>query len=242
MGERDDLDDLRLDRSGLRVPDPTAFGGPAFVGRNATASPVVGHFILVHPVRVLGVEVEGGLPIKSVDTSVSLPVYLLGPGIPALGDDLICRRVRHRWVAERKGSAPVLIGPGNILGCPCQALPARIAIHPLSEGCDGGTFYSDTLVWQPRPAAYASLGTLDPGYYGTGTFLDGAGSSFQFFFTCSHGDFTLGRLYPGPPAILDSVRWSWPIGVPGNSCSPFSLTVGTAADGAPCGVTAAEAP
>lgn len=243
MDDRDDLDKLRYDRTDPGLPDPRGVGGPVFVGRNTTASPVVGHFIAVNPVRILGPQVEGGLPVKSVDTSVKFPVYLLGPGLPAVGDDLICRHVRHRWVAERMAGG-VVVGPGNIPGCGCQSLPARIAIHPASEGCNTGIFYSDTLVWQAKPAAYAGLAILDPGYYGTGTFLDGTGTPFQYYFTCNGGQFSVSRVYPGPPARLDTLRWSWSIASPGNTCTPFSLTSGTVFAGGSqaCDLTAAEAP
>jgi hypothetical protein len=68
-----------------------------------------GKFYACHPVTVTGTETEGATPVKTVDTSQAFLVDLLG-GSAAVGDDLVCRRVRHRWVARRRQTS--LTGPG----------------------------------------------------------------------------------------------------------------------------------
>src|SRR5689334_13529725 len=76
---------------------------PAFVGRvfAQTAVPTsVNRVFLVHPVTVLGSEQEGGPGSLVVDTSTTVAVYVIGLQAPVVGDDLICRFVSHRWVAE----------------------------------------------------------------------------------------------------------------------------------------------
>jgi len=118
LGRRD-----LLDAEGRHVP-AGELGNQRMVGRvtTPTASIEVKKYLVVNPVRILGTEAEGQAGTLTVDTSVSQPVYLVGPGKPAQGDDLICERLTHRWVARKKG------GGGRFLitdrdGCSLVARP-----------------------------------------------------------------------------------------------------------------------
>lgn len=73
----------------------------SFVGQVVSSSPAVGKFITVNPVRVLGTETDGSAATIAVATGTAIPVYLVGPGVPATGDQLVCRWVSDRWVASR---------------------------------------------------------------------------------------------------------------------------------------------
>lgn len=105
MGDHD-LRRGRVRRDGrrevFRLPGPG--GSPAFVGKVVTASPAVGRYLLVNPVTVTGDETVGSLGAYSVDTSTTVPVYLVGTVAPSTGHNLICRFVDYRWVAEFKGN------------------------------------------------------------------------------------------------------------------------------------------
>lgn len=141
---------------------------------------------------------------------------------------------------------PYSSGPGNISGCFCQHIAADLAMTSVHPACNGGLFQSDTLTWQATPPAYATLSIAASGYFGS-VLTDGTGATFQYYFTCVPGSFTLTRVYPaqgGSAARLDTVRYSWPTGAPGNTCSPFNLTSGTVFSGGDptCDVTIAEAP
>ena len=67
-----------------------------------TASPAVGKFLMMNPVSVLGAESEGAAGVITVNSSVKVPVYLVGPGVPQTGDLLVCRFVDYRWVTQRR--------------------------------------------------------------------------------------------------------------------------------------------
>lgn len=63
-----------------------------------------GKYYLVHPVTLGGLETEGGAGSLTVDTSRTVPFYVLGSHAPAVGDDLIGHFAENRWVAERNHS------------------------------------------------------------------------------------------------------------------------------------------
>ena len=71
---------------------------------SVAAKIAVGDFLMVNPVSVFGAEAEGGSGVTTINGAVSVPVYLVGPGLPKTGDMLICRFIDHRWVAERKST------------------------------------------------------------------------------------------------------------------------------------------
>jgi hypothetical protein len=132
-------------------------GAATMVGQVVTASPAVGKFMLVNPVSVFGTEGEGNTGVTTANTGVTVPVYLVGPGVPKTGDMLVCRFVDYRWVAERKKVATP--PPVN----PCNCTWPRVLTYNGQVGQAQAAFYfvnasytqpepSYTLTYGPRPA------------------------------------------------------------------------------------------
>jgi hypothetical protein len=186
---------------------------------------------MVNPVSILGQEFEGGLANISVDTSVTIPVYLVGPHSAMQGDLLPCRFVDYRWAAERS-SPPSPPAPGHtLLGCPCTNIPSTIYFHVASQPQNVESLvFPATLQYGPVPSELTQYNSDPVGYYST-TALWASDSyyKFRYWFGCSQGTyFVFGLMtpdsplgYPGKFGIM-----SWLVGMPGNSCSPFSLTNG----------------
>jgi hypothetical protein len=103
------MDDLELARilraaRARSAPPPTSTGSRAFMGRVTTTTPAVGKFMNVIPQAVLGTEVEGGSATITDLGSTPSPVYLVGPGVPATGDQVIASWSDWRWVARKRGT------------------------------------------------------------------------------------------------------------------------------------------
>lgn len=159
----DDMDDSEHVRLRIILPriTPTpgqrfATGAPAMVGKVVTASASIqpGLFLLVNPVTVFGPQVEGGPATTTIDTS-TVPVLLLGPGKPAMGDMLICRYVEHRWIAERKTTTPT-----STNGCNCT-WPKTLSFRGSVTQATAAFYFNNapasfpeptyTLTYGPRP-------------------------------------------------------------------------------------------
>lgn len=193
----------RLRRQTPRVIRPAGSGGsPAFLGRVITASPAVGKFLLVHPVTVLGAETEGGAGTLTVDTSASVPVLLVGPAAAVTGDDLVCRFVGDRWVAERMTSGSGS-GPVNLPGCPCTAVPRTLVMtlnNPVANNINN-TWHSCTFLYQPSEPSYGFGANC---HLSTSTFADDFqtiyGEVFYYWFRCLAGAvYAVGRVYHWSP-------------------------------------------
>ena len=108
MSARLELDRIRERRDAGRATTRLAAdpGAPAMVGRVVSPAAKIApkKYLLVQPVSVLGAECEGCAPTLTAGTA-TIPALLLGPRVPAPGDDLVCRFVDHRWVVEQS-SAP----------------------------------------------------------------------------------------------------------------------------------------
>ena len=225
---RQDLDAVELTRrevgGGLSL-------GLAFVGRVTAISSLPAsteHYYAVHPVSVLGPEVEGGGDVAVADTSRVIYVCVIGSQGPAIGDDLVCRSVNHRWVAERGGPAPV-VNIGVIPGCACTQIPATL--HLSSTGpCGDGTFPSCTFHFGPTPLEFAGLDLGSRCFLSAETFLDSySGASYRFHLGCDTIFFRLSRVYLASDqgdAFHDATIYAWSIGQPGNTCHPFLLSTG----------------
>src|ERR1700730_13481099 len=98
----DDYYRLRIAQSGAEhntlrqysLTSPLQFA--AFVGRVAAGSSAPttpSNFYSVNPVSVLGPDGEGNFASLSVNSGISIVVYMLGPHAPSVGDDVICRFV-----------------------------------------------------------------------------------------------------------------------------------------------------
>lgn len=223
MPIRDEWDKLRHDRDAPRPPrpDPGGGGSPAFVGRViTTGSTYGGVYCLVHPCTVTGAEVEGGAGTIAVDTSITIPVYLLGPGAAQPGDDLVVRWADWRWVAERMGGGPAAV---PTLTCSPCSIP-KVDLHlsfTYSSNFSGNKTVAVTLTY-----THNSVAPFDT-WTGSVTLSDypgGIGShTFQLTCTSSIG---------GTVDLLHSWAGGGPCEYFGDgtggtafasSCSPFSL-------------------
>lgn len=244
---RDEWDRLRRRLDALPRPARAGPGGgsPAFVGRvfaNTAVPTTTGVFFSVYPVSHLGPEVEGGTATATVDTTNTLVrAFVAGGKVPVAGDDLICRLIGSRWVADR-------IGGGSLCGCPA---PASLSLAwsgvPAGPAPDSYIFHAATLTYGAVPSTLTTLPggatTLRPGssaYLSTASFVDANGDTFRYHLACSGSTFTIARIYEnsvfGSP-FEESARYTWTIGSGGATCTPFSLAGGHAYTGAAAGIS-----
>ncbi|GAC1472969.1 MAG: hypothetical protein NVSMB9_20850 [Isosphaeraceae bacterium] len=210
------------------------------VGRVVTPSAqiAVGKFLTVQPVSIFGDEVEAGMAVTVVDTSASVPVYLVGPRPAQQGDLLVCRFVQFRWVADRGGSTQEgVIGKG----CTCSggvagSTPATVYQHVVvSSYPDNTIFFPATLEYGSTPPEYMPLAIGDENWFSRETFHDQGSSqdAFRYLFRCESGMYVLRKAYAqsihGSP-YMTPYLYLWGIGFPGNNCQtaekPFQLNVG----------------
>ena len=225
-------------------------GQPTFVGR-VVASPkfptATGRYYSVNPVSFLGREGEGLPGSPTVDPTTVVRVALIGTTAPAVGDDLICRSVGDRWVAERrgKGSGTPTGGGVALAGCSCGTVPPTLHLS-ISGTCLAGDFEPCTLSYGPTPAEFAPLNLGASCFLSAETFTDAyTGQPYRVFFGCDASQFRISRVYlphdqQGP--YRDATSYTWAIGLAGNSCSPLLLAAGTIYPGGNprCKVTISE--
>ena len=222
--ESEKLDRSRLGRS--------SGGAPAFVGRVvASPTPAIlpSRYFAVHPVSVLGTEIEAGSPDFIVDPSTTVLVCILGSNPPAVGDDLICRFIGHRWIAEpRRIGTGGTGGGGAIPGCVCVNIPAVLTMTP-GTFC-GNVFQTCTLRWGPTPADLASLPLGANCYLSDEQFYhDLSQTYYRWYLECRTAFFGVRRAFlpaGGGGPYLDATFFLWSIGVTGNGCTPFLLSNG----------------
>lgn len=202
---------------------------PVVVGQ-VFANPVVpastAAYFSVHPVSTSGVEGEANPGILTVDASRSFLVYVVGSKRPVSGENLICRFVGNRWVAERMGRASTGI---SLPGCPCT-VPPLLHMSVIRPDANSGMFQDATLAYGPTPQEFASLALGTNSYISTTDFLDIiTNDRFRFHFFCAGGYFCINRIYAtsvyGTP-FSDAIRYRWLGGLPGNTCTPFIMTNG----------------
>lgn len=220
---------------------------PYFVGRVFAIQSVptsVDEYFAVHPVSVLGAETEGGPGTLVVNTSAIVLVYVIGPTVPQAGDDLICRFVGNRWISDKsEGSSGIRIA---IPGCLCLSTPVLLHVNSSKPNSNDGMFQNCTIAYGPTPADLIDLGIGDYTFLSVESFQDqDTGDYFRYLFTCNTDLYGLTRVYAdsifGSP-FKDVLRYTWLIDYPGNTCSPFLLTVGHifAGGDATCVVTISE--
>jgi hypothetical protein len=220
-----------LFRSRPDRPLPGGSGRASFVGQvvSPASKIAVGKFLMVNPVSMYGPETEGMPGTSTIDSTQTIPVYLVGPDLAQTGDLLVCRRVDHRWVAERSQPASTL--GDSIPGCPCTSIPGTLYLH-------AGTLVSapEILVFpatfgrMAQPSELAVYNTDPIGYYSTEDFWSSDRYyHIRYWFGCTSGIYFLQGLmvpdspigYPGRFQVM-----TWLVGLPGNTCTPFSLTNG----------------
>ncbi|WP_435010384.1 hypothetical protein P12x_001647 [Tundrisphaera lichenicola] len=246
MGDWDVINDFAKLRSRkIRPIDlvPTSGGTlPAFVGQVVPVGSkvAVGSFLLVRPIQVLGSESEQASGSFSVEPGDSVPVFLIGPGTPSTGENLICRFVDHRWVAERQKVRTGSSTFGTIPNCSCNTIPATLSMISPDPNCNYRMFQSCTLQYGPTPPVFAPLNLGVNSFLSTQDFPDpvAGNARFYYYLTCQYNQISLTRVYQNSPfgsPYRDGVLYTWLVGNVGNSCSPFKLSKGQAFPGSDLG-------
>lgn len=124
--------------------------------------------------------------------------------------------------------------PDTTPGCPCPDGPATIYVKSTRPDLNFGLFNDATLRWIATPSAY----TFPPpntipsfGYFSDETFHEQShNDEYRYYLSCDGTSYGLHRVFVtsffGSP-LLDVVRYSWIVGVRGNTCSPFYFLGGT---------------
>lgn len=240
----DDLERLLIRREAFDLSRPArpGTGARAFVGKvtSTGGNIAAGKFLMVTPQDVTGSETEGGSGTFT-GLSGSIPVYLVGPSLPATNDYLVCRRVDHRWVADMgraiPGNPPVGI---NIPDCACQGTPASLSLtvtYPPGESAATyhNAYQSGTLEWYDynavsnpggsRPSYLPPSAWTGAAYYSSASWINDFGFEQYFRMSCFSSQYALttgAKLFGAwePPVQT----YNWNIGA--NTCVPFSLTAG----------------
>jgi hypothetical protein len=144
-------------------------GNAAFCGQNTTSHPVVGEFLTLVPTGVMGPETEGSAGVFTVG-SQTVEALLLGPGVPAIGDYLVARRVSNRWVVE--------IGSGESVPCP-EGHPT-VANVTAYNPCTSGA-YSGLNVTVKFAGSTVATGTTSSG--GTYSYSPTTTGVYSFYFS-----------------------------------------------------------
>lgn len=163
------------------------------------------------------------------DITQVVPVAWLGPQAPVAGRAYLLHPCGNRYVAG-SGKPAVVKPPGAVIaGCQCTSIPLTLSMVPTDPTLNGGMFQPATLQWGPTPTVYARAALGTNSFLSTQSFIDQIGESFQYYFTCTTDKLTLTRVYAnsifGNP-YRDTVRYTWPLSLAGNTCDPFLLTAG----------------
>jgi hypothetical protein len=99
-----------------------------------------------------------------------------------------------------------------------------------SGSCNDGLLNSCTIQWGATPSSLSALRLGTNSYLSTTTFTDAqTGDLYYYYMGCFATVIRISRVFPtsvfGSP-FLDSVVYYWSVGLPGNTCVPFSLTNG----------------
>lgn len=228
----------RIGRSTILDP-PRGDEPPARVGRvfaNPTVPTTTRKYFAMHPVDVLGTETEGGTGSKTVDATKTFYAFVVGTTAPVAGDDLVCRFVGHRWVAECCASASGI----TLGGCPCAGIATTLHLDAPAPG--GHPYVDADLTWQAIPANVTGPNTAGV-IIGTEGFFSAVLTNpiysppinniqtYRWYLRCLSGYYSLYFLVVTDSALGGSVPYVWTgtfidryiIGG-ANTCSPFSLS------------------
>ena len=249
----------RQDRDGAEIARRAVGLAPAgqlsFVGRvddDAKQPTAPGYYYLVNPVSVLGPEVEGRdrEPRRGHDEDgdrlCDRDEGTFGWRRPRLQ---VRRESLGRRARRRATSPPPPPPPPTIPGCTCSVIPGTLTMSS-SGPCVPSDFQACTIVWQPTPSWASGLALGSNCFLSTARLLDPfTGGYFYYNLNCDTIYFRLSRVYDGTTnygftgtPYQDATIYTWQIGEPGNSCSPFLLSVGTIYPGGndACVVTISE--
>lgn len=171
----------------------------------------VPRWFFTHPVLMDGVEAEGEDYTPTADTSVTIPVLVLGSRVPAAGDILIAHGVGGKWVAESGG--------GGTATYPCS--PCNIPLKNLTVS------WTNTLLGNGSATLVYTAGS--PPTWSTGSACPNEMlfslrcSGFSILFTAYY--FVSGGCPSGQPQNCNSQGGDQQfLPLDSHVCSPFSLT------------------
>jgi hypothetical protein len=180
----------------------------------------------------------------TADASRTFLVDVVGSKPALAGDYLICRFVGNRWAADRMGkSQPTGV---SIPGCPCSLSPMTLHMTSSKPQSNNGIFQSAVFKYGPTPAALLPVVLTPNSYLSTSSFTDQVlKAQFWYYLTCYLGAYVITRVYVTTPVgspFRDGIRYTWFVGLPGNTCTPFLLSVGSIFSGgdASCVVTISQ--
>jgi hypothetical protein len=235
----DRLAGLEARVSALTAARDRAGRSKAYLGKvyNAGAMPsAVPYYYATHPATIAFDEQEGAVPTFTVDTSLQVVLGVLGH-VPAVDDYLLAKADGPRWIAERGSTGgppppPPPPPPPATAGCSCGSgvVPATLTMSN-SGPCLSSDFLSCNITWQATPSVFSGLALGSWCYLSNEMFADPfTGRTFEYNLSCDTVFWRLSRVYyptTYAPASQDGVTYTWRIGDPGNTCSPFLLTGGT---------------
>ncbi len=253
----DDRDEARLLRHRQkaaadaldRISTEQAQGMARYLGRVysggaiPTAMPRV---FLTHPLSVSVAESEGAAPTVTPDTSVSVPVVVVGPTAPVVGDDVLARLIDGVWIGQ-------VAGPTRpYMTCtPCSIPKQDLYCRFYYTGNDFTLSHVDfTLVWDVGLNLWVK-------YYSANTFPNdyqvrygAVNPTHRFELVC--GDVSAGPAFaiktgalvrhwfynggppfndPGPPTtptkFNSNMSWARMFSTATRSCSPFGWDTST---------------
>jgi hypothetical protein len=122
-------------------------------------------------------------------------------------------------------------GGVSIPGCPCAPTPTSLTMVSSKPSSNNGIFQSAVFAYGPTPAALLPVVLTPNSYLSTASFYDPVlKANFWYYLTCYFGAYVLTRVYITTPVgspFRDGIRYTWFVGLPGNTCTPFALTVGS---------------
>jgi hypothetical protein len=126
-------------------------------------------------------------------------------------------------------------GGVSVPGCPCPSTPATLFMHVNDPTKNNGIFQPCTLQYGPTPAPLLPVVLATDSYLSTAPSFDPVlMANFYTYLTCYLGAYVITRVYITSPLgspFRDRIRYTWFVGLPGNTCSPFSLALGSIFEG-----------
>ena len=188
---------------------------------------------------------RGDAGILTADSTRTFLVDVVASKLAVAGDYLVCRFIGNRWAADRMGKSQPPTGV-LIPGCPCTLSPTTLYMTSSKPQSNNGIFQSAVFQYGPTPSSLLPVVLATNSYLSTSSFLDPVlNCQFWYYLTCYLGAYVLTRVYVQSPLgspFRDRIRYTWFVGLPGNTCSPFLLSVGSIFSGgdATCVVTISQ--
>lgn len=208
---------------------PETSGPPHLLGMLKSANPGVSGMYLFDICRPKWADTEGAAVAWDRDAGQTLLVAWMGAEKPPTDRPVILQPIGEYYVAGLTRKAAEIPTGVVISGCLCTNIPITLYMIPNNPTLNGGMFQPCTLVYGDTPPEYARLALGAKCFLSQEIFIDQLGESYKYYFTCVNDKFTLTRVYAntvlGNPS-RDTVRFTWPLTLPGNTCNPFLLTNG----------------